>query len=295
MKSLLAAIQEKTRLVVDGGWGTLLMARGLQPGECPELWNTTKPEAIRAIAREYLEAGAEIITTNSFGGSRCKLSKFGLEDQTDALNEAAAACLREAAGDAAFVMGSVGPTGHFLMMGDITEEAMFEAFKEQAQALERGGADVICVETMSAIDEACLAVRAAKEHTGLEVICSFTYASQSDGVYRTMMGVSPAQMAEAALAAGADILGSNCSFGPQELVEVVAAIHQAAPGIPIMVNPNAGQPVHTDEGDTYPETPESMAGYVPAFIAAGANLIGGCCGSTPAHIRAIAAAVHAAR
>lgn len=294
MKTICQEVREKKVLVADGGWGTFLIAEGMQPGDCPELWNVERPNVVRRIAEEYFAAGSDLVSTNSFGGSRCKLAQYNLGDRAAELNEAAAALSRAAAGPNGHVIASIGPTGKFLMTGEIAEEELYEAFKEQALALERGGADACLIETMSAIDEACVAVRAAKENTGLEILCSFTYASNTCGVPRTMMGVSPAEMAAATLEAGADILGANCSFGSKEMAPVVEALRTVAPDTPILVNPNAGQPIQRDKGIVYPETPEYMAGFAPVFISAGANIIGGCCGTNPDHIRAIAAAVRKA-
>jgi len=291
MQSIREKLVERGVLVSDGAWGTMLMAQGLKAGECPELWNVEHPDAVRAIAAAYIAAGADIVTTNSFGGSRIKLAAYGLEDRMAELNRAAARLSREAAGDAVNVAASIGPTGKLLMMNDITEEELASAFREQAIALEEGGADACCVETFSAIDEAVLAVRAIKESTALEVICSFTYQSGVGGTFRTMMGVSPAEMAAAVLEAGADILGTNCSQGSEAMIEVVKALREAAPGVPILVHPNAGMPILTDQGETYPESPAFMAGCVPAFREAGASIIGGCCGTSPEHIRAIRAAL----
>lgn len=292
MMSILDALRERGILVSDGGWGSFLMAKGLQPGECPELWNVDRPEDVRAVAQMYVDAGAGFIMTNSFGANRFKLAHYGLESRVAELNRAAAAISRQAAGDRAYVLASMGPTGKILMMGDVTEEEMYEAFREQALALEEGGADACAVETMAAIDEACLGVRAAKENTNLAVVCSFTYDTPTPQGYRTMMGVPPATMAAAALEAGADILGVNCSLGSAEMVEVVRDLREAAPGTPILVHPNAGKPeVLPDGALRYPETPEIMAACVPDFIAAGASIIGGCCGTGPDHIRAIKAAV----
>jgi 5-methyltetrahydrofolate--homocysteine methyltransferase len=294
MTTICEEVRGNRVLISDGAWGTFLMAEGLQLNECPELWNLEHPEVVRNIAQSYVDAGADLINTNSFGGSRCKLEKYGLADSVGEINEAAARLSREAAGPDRHVMGSIGPTGKLLIMGDITEEALYDVFKEQAMALERGGADAILVETMSALDEAALAVRAAKENTALEIICTFTYEREVNGIWRTMMGVSPEQMAETLLDAGADIIGANCSVGPKEMVGVVKALRAAAPGTPILLHPNAGLPQPCEGGVTYPETPDSMAGYVPALLDAGANIIGGCCGTTPAHIRAIADAVQKA-
>jgi len=295
MKRMSEEIQSGKILVADGGWGTFLIAAGMQPGECPELWNAERPEVVRDIARGYVEAGAHVISTNSFGGTRIKLDQYGLGDRAAELNEAAARISREAAGESVHVMASIGPTGKFLMMGEVSEDDMYKAFAEQARAVEAGGADACIVETMSALDEACCAIRAVKESTGLEIVCSFTYSGCANGVYRTMMGVSPEDMAQASLEAGADILGVNCGFGSEDMLGIVRALRAAAPKTPILVNPNAGQPIPTPQGVEYPETPEFMAEFTAKFIEAGANIIGGCCGTNPNHIRAIAAAVKKAR
>ncbi len=292
----MATICEEVRagkvLVSDGGWGSFLVQRGLAAGECPELWCLERPNDIRDIAHMYVDAGADIVMTNSFGGTVFKLEHYGLGDRVAEINEAAARLSREAAGEEVHVLASVGPTGKILMMGDVTEEALYEAFKEQAQALERGGADACSVETMTALDEGGVAVRAVKENTSLEVVCSFTYDRKTPDGYRTMMGVSPTEMAHAVLEAGADILGANCALGSDEMAEVVRELRAAAPDTPILVHPNAGRPLQHDDGAIeYPETPEIMAGNVPGLVEAGANIIGGCCGSGPEHIRAIRAAL----
>lgn len=281
-------------LVSDGGWGSFLVARGMQPGECPELWCAGHAEDVRGIAEMYADAGADIVMTNSFGGTRFKLEHYGLAARAAELNEAAARLSRDAAGPSRHVMASVGPTGKILMMGEVSEEEIYDAFREQAVALEAGGADACTVETMAALDEAALAVRAARENTGLEVVASFTFDTKTPAGHRTMMGVSPEMMAEAMLEAGAHILGANCSLGSDEMIEVVAALRAAAPGVPILVHPNAGRPCqHPDGRIEYPETPEMMAANVPLLVAAGAGIIGGCCGTGPDHIRAIRAAVDA--
>ncbi len=285
------AVKSGRILVCDGAWGTTFMKMGMKAGECPEAWNLTRFEDVKAVAESYIEAGADMVETNSFGGSRFKLERYGLGDKVAEINEAAARASREAAGDGAFVLGSVGPTGKMLILEEVTKEELYEAFKEQSVALEKGGADAICVETMSDGEEAAIAVRAAKENTRCEVICTFTFDKTVQGDFRTMMGLTPRQAVDAAVAAGADIVGANCGRGMADMVEIVRLMRQAAPGMALMVQANAGLPVSVDGVIVYPETPEVMAGYVKALVEAGANIIGGCCGTTPEHIRAIRAEV----
>ena len=270
----------------DGAWGTFLQQKGLKPGECPELWNVERPDDIRAIAQSYIDAGSDMVETNSFGGTCFKLEHYGLEGRVSEISEAAARLSREAAGDL-WVIASIGPTGKMLLMGDVTEEELYNGFKEQAVALEKGGADAICIETMSALDEATLAVKAAKENTDCEVIVTFTFEQTVNGDYRTMMGVSPEQAAEEMIEAGADIIGTNCGNGIERMIDIVKALRAAAPDTPILVHANAGLPKSIDGVDVFPESPAEMARKIPALIAAGANIVGGCCGTTPEHIKAM--------
>ncbi len=285
------AVKSGRILVSDGAWGTYLHRKGLKPGECPEIWCIDRPADVRNIAESYIAAGADMVETNSFGGSCFKLEHFGLADRAALINEAAAKLSRAAAGEGKWVIGSIGPTGKLLITEEVTEEQLYEAFRTQAAALEKGGADAICIETMSDRDEAILAVRAARENTKCEIICTFTFDRTVRGDYRTMMGLSPADAAMAALEAGSDIIGTNCGNGIERMVDIVREMRKAAPDTPVLVHANAGMPVNINGEDVFPESPAEMSRFVPDLIKAGANIIGGCCGTTPEHIRAVRAAV----
>jgi len=275
------AIREKKIRVSDGAWGTFLQAEGLQSGECPEAWNITQPDVVASIARRYIEAGSDMVETNTFGGSKHKLDLFALGDQTYVFNKAGAELSRSAAGEDHWVLGSVGPSGAMLMMGEVTEEDLYEGFVEQVKGLADGGADAFCIETFSDLAEAELAVRAAQT-TGLPVICTFTFENGF-----SMMGVTPEAYAEKMLALDVDVLGTNCGNGLAGMVDIVRRIRESAPAHPILVHANAGLPEIRGADVCYPETPEIMSAFIPEIIAAGATIVGGCCGTAPEHIRAI--------
>lgn len=290
-KKIADVVKSGKFLVSDGAWGTFLQKKGLMSGECPELWCVDRPDDVKAIAKSYIDAGADMVETNSFGGTCFKFEHYGLQDRVSEINEAAAKASKAAAGDNKWVIASIGPTGKMLITEEVTEQQMYDAFKEQAIALEKGGADAVCIETMSDIEEAVLAIKAAKENTNCEVICTFTFERTVRGDYRSMMGVSPSAGALAAIEAGADIIGTNCGNGMERMLDIVKEMREAAPDMPILLHANAGLPKNIDGVDVFPETPEMMAAFVDAMIEAGGNIIGGCCGTTPAHIAAIKKAV----
>ncbi len=286
MGKILEKLKQGKVLVSDGAWGTFLQQKGLKPGECPEEWNLTHREEVYDIAKSYINAGADMIETNSFGGTSFKLKSFGLGDKVFELNKAAAEISRNAAGDK-FVLGSVGPTGKILMMGDVTEEDLYYAFTEQVKGLEAGGADAIIIETMSDLDEARIAIQAARKNTGLEVFCTMTFEKTLTGEFRSMMGVSPTEMVHVLVDAGAELIGANCGNGMAGMVGIVKEIRRANDEIPILVHANAGMPLYQDGETVFPEKPDEMASLVPELIHAGACIIGGCCGTTPEHIKKV--------
>ncbi|MHB0912344.1 MAG: homocysteine S-methyltransferase family protein [Armatimonadota bacterium] len=291
MKSILERIAEGEVLISDGAMGTFLQAKGLQPGECPETWNVSHPDEVKSIAEAYIAAGSDIVETNSFGGTSYKLKEFGLADKVGEFNKAAARLAKEAMDGKGYVAASVGPTGQIVEDegGNVTEEDLYNSFKEQVLALAEGGADALCIETMSSVAEAVQAVKAAKENTDLPVICTFTFEPGARG-FRSMMGVNPERAAEESVAAGADIIGANCGNGIANMIEIVKEMRAAAPTTPILVHANAGMPVFEGGKTVFKETPEDMAARVKELIEAGANIIGGCCGTNPDHIRAMAKA-----
>jgi 5-methyltetrahydrofolate--homocysteine methyltransferase len=287
MGALLSRMNEGKILVSDGAWGTFLQSKGLEPGVCPELWNLDHFEDVADIARQYVKAGSDMVETNSFGANRYKLEHFGLADQAFDLNKAAGEASRKGAGEGRLVLGSVGPTGKFLMMGELTEGEMYDAFREQCEGLKAGGVDAIIVETMTDIEEAVVAVRAAKS-TGLDVVCTMTFDALQDGSFRTMMGIAPAEMVAPLLAAGADVLGSNCGNGTAGMIQIVREIRSANQEVPILVHANAGLPLYQDGITVFPESPEDMSALTDEVVEAGACVVGGCCGTGPNHIKAIA-------
>lgn len=287
--TLHARLAQGDVLVSDGALGTMLQQHGIRPGECPESWCISHPGIVRGIATAYLDAGSEIVSTNSFGANALKLKLYGFVDRVSEFNRAAAALSRSAVGSKAYVAGSIGPTGQILKEegGEVTASEVYAAYQEQVLALADGGADTIWLETMSSLPEAIQGIKAAKDNTNLPVACTFTFQAGPKG-FRTMMGVKPDRAAREAVAEGADIVGANCSTGIADMIQIARQMKNACPNVPLLIQPNAGRPVFEDGKTVFKETPESMASHVPELLEAGADIIGGCCGTTPAHIAALA-------
>jgi len=288
VKGFHETLDEKKILISDGAWGTQLAARGLQAGECPERWNLDRPADVQAVAAGYVEAGSDIILTNTFGGSRLKLEKAGLGDKVAEINRLGASISKEAASGRAFVFASVGPTGEFMQpLGTITEKEMVACFAEQVEALVEGGADGIVIETMSDLAEAKAALKAVRDCCSLPVVVSMTFESGPGG-FATIMGVNPERAAQALAEAGPDMVGSNCGSGIRHMIEV-ARLMRPATSLPLWFKPNAGLPELVNGKTVFRETPEEMARHFAELVDAGANVIGGCCGTTPRHISALVA------
>jgi 5-methyltetrahydrofolate--homocysteine methyltransferase len=276
----------------DGAWGTMLMARGLPTGDAPERVCLERPELLSEIAALYLEAGAEVVTTNTFGANPARLSLHGLEGSLEEICRAAVAAVRQAVGERAWVSGSVGPTGKLLApLGDLDPSAARDGFARQAAALAAAGADLLCVETMTDLAEAEVAVRAARAAApGLPIVATMSFEATRRG-YFTVMGASPAKAAVRFAEAGADVVGANCGDGAA-MAGIARELRASGP-LPVAVRPNAGLPTLVDGALTWPEAPEAMAARVPELLDAGVSLLGGCCGTTPDHVRALRAALAA--
>jgi len=285
MNSTLADLLRAGPVVLDGAWGTQLQQKGLAPGECPDGWNLTHPDRVREVAMAYVEAGSRVILTNTFGANRIALSRHNLVADSATINKAGAAISLQAAKGKALVFGSMGPCGRLLLSGDVTEQEIEGAFGEQARALKEAGVHGIVVETMSDLAEAEIAVGAAHE-TGLPVVAcmSFDSGQASD---RTMMGVTPEQAADELRKAGADAVGANCGLGIEGYLPLCVRL-RAATNLPLWIKPNAGTPELVDGAVTYRTGVMEFVERSGRLLDAGANFIGGCCGTTPAFISALA-------
>jgi 5-methyltetrahydrofolate--homocysteine methyltransferase len=287
--NLLDAIKERP-LLGDGAMGTQLMIAGLEQGHSGELWNLTHPDRVLAIQRRYVEAGSECLLTNTFGGSRIMLNRHGHADEVVAINAAAVAIARDAFGGRdGYVIGDIGPFGGLMEpYGEFTEAQVLDAFREQAKALVDAGSDAIIIETQTSLEELGLGLIAAREAGASCVIGSMAYDVTLDGsTFRTMMGVDPERAAEYMNAHGADVVALNCGTG-MDMARARQAVlrYKQVTHLPLMAQPNAGQPKLVDMKVVYDETPAQMVTGVVPLLEAGASIIGGCCGSTPGHIRA---------
>lgn len=290
MKKLLHQVILDRPLLCDGAMGTQLMLAGLEQGNCGEAWNLTHPERVLAIQRRYAEAGSDCILTNTFGGSRIMLTRHGQADDVAGINQAAVRIAREAFGHRdGYVIGDIGPFGGLLEpFGEFTEAQVQSAFEEQAAALVEAGADAIIVETQTSLEELELGIRAAAAAGAECIIGSMAYDVTLDGsTFRTMMGVEPERAAAFMEENGAHIVALNCGTG-MDMTRALAAVerYKAATRLPVMVQPNAGQPRLVNMKVVYDETPEQMVRGLRPLLEAGANIVGACCGSTPDHIRA---------
>lgn len=276
--------------VSDGAWGTQMQLVGLAAGAAPELWNTENPDGVQAVAASYVEAGSDVILTNTFGANRFVLARHGATDRAAELNETGVAISRRAAGADVKVFASVGPTGKIVMMEEVPNAEIVAAYEEVAKAIEAGGADAIVMETFNELAEVELALEGLAKGCSLPVICSMTFDSGPDKS-ATNMGTTPADLVRVATAAGAAGVGANCGIGPENYVHI-AELLRTATDLPVWIKANAGLPQLGPDGKTFfPMGPEEFAGYVPAIIEAGANILGGCCGTTPDHIRMVRARI----
>jgi 5-methyltetrahydrofolate--homocysteine methyltransferase len=275
--------------------GTQLLARGLTSGECGMLWNLDRPGDVGGVHLAYRNAGCDLITTNSFGGTRFALEKHGLTARVADLNRAAARVARAAAGENGWVLGDVGPFGDFLEpVGEVEADDLRAAFRDQIAALIEGGADAILVETMSDPAEAVVGVEAAKAcDPNIPVIVTYAFQKTAPGEFRTMMGTTAAEAMQRAFQAGADIVGTNCGTGLslEDYVELAKQLVAAAGQTPVIVQPNGGSPRMENGKTIYDATPEQMAAAAKQLLATGVRIIGGCCGTTPEHLAAMSRAV----
>jgi 5-methyltetrahydrofolate--homocysteine methyltransferase len=284
MHRLIEKLLDGAPVIVDGAWGTEMQARGLPIGGCPDEWNLSHAAQVEEIPRAYAEAGSRIVLTNTFRANRVALAGYGLAEQVAAINRAGVEISRRAVDGRARVFASIGPSGKMLVAGEVDPDALSAAFREQARALADGGADGLVVETMAELDEARLAMCAARE-TGLPVVACMVFDSGA-ALDRTMMGVTPEQAAAELTDAGADVIGANCGQGIAGYVEICRRL-RAATDRPLWIKANAGLPEMVDGQVVYRTSPREFASHARALVEAGANFIGGCCGTGPAYIRAL--------
>ena len=286
MQNIIERLNEQV-LICDGAMGTMLMLKGMPQGDCPDYWGTKKHKILFEIHKEYIDAGADMITTNTFGANWLKLKKYKLQKKVKQINKAAVDIAKEVASGKAYVLGDIGPTGEYAKpVGNIDAEEMVCVFAEQAKILEESGVDAIILETFSDMEELKNAILAIKENTRLPIIASMTFQKLPDKGFRTTSGISIPQLVSDSLLAGADVIGANCTVTGVDMIDIVSEIRALGTAF-IIAQPNAGMP-RLEKGKTvYDESPESFGKHVKAIIEKGVNIIGGCCGTTPDHIRKI--------
>ena len=268
----------------DGGTGTYLQKNGLEPGGCPELMNIEHPSIIGDMASAYFDSGSDIVLTNTFGGNKFRLKHYGLENRLLELNEKAASIAKKKAPSRCYVAGSIGPTGEFIEpLGSVSEKEMYDAFTDQITAIEQGGADAIMIETQMAIEEAQIAIKAARENTNLVVMSTMVFDKGPRGFF-SMMGITPEDAVKGIFEAGAHIAGANCGNGIEKMLEIAAKMRDITNGF-LVIQSNAGIPSIKKNKIIYPETPEYMADFYLKMLKLPINMLGGCCGTGPEHIK----------
>ncbi len=284
-----AELQSGRIIVADGAMGTMLQEAGLPPGTPPEGWLLENGEAILQVHQAYIDAGSNLVLTCTFGATRPRLERHGLDGRLEEINQRAVEIARDAAGEDVMVAGDIGPLGRFLEpLGDLTHAEAVDIFAEQAEALTRAGVDVLYIETMAALEEVRAAVEGALQvGDGKPVTATLSFDSHG----RTNMGVRAEEAAEALLELGVDAFGANCGATLDMTLSAIETMQHVAPEMPLIAKPNAGMPRLVGDDVTYDASPNAMADYAQRFVALGAGIVGGCCGSTPEHIAAIAGAV----
>ena len=287
-ESILSVLERGEQIISDGALGTMLQALGLPAGMLPELWNVENPQAVQSVHRAYLQAGSQSITANTFGANRARLSDAGLGHRHDELNRLGIALAKEVAGDSAWVAASIGPTGQLMEpFGALSIEEAEELYAAQIRVVAEAGADVILLETHHDLEEASCVARMAKAHTDLPVFCAFAFNAKG----RTMMGLRPEVAATRMAEIGVDAVGANCGDGPAAIVAALGKMREAT-DLPLIAQANAGIPqIGQDAQTLWDVTPAQMTEHVRAFVALGARILGGCCGTGPEHISAIVAAI----
>ncbi|MFH1867653.1 MAG: homocysteine S-methyltransferase family protein [Candidatus Omnitrophota bacterium] len=286
MKDLIERLKEE-RLVCDGAIGTILMSSGMPEGASPDDWGAKNKKVMASIYKSYIDAGADMITTNTFGANSIKLKKYNIEKKAQSINKIAVEAAKESAGDKAYVLGDIGPTGEYMKpVGNIEPAQMLECFAEQVVVLNEAGVDAIILETMSDMEELKQAIMAVKGNTKLPLIASMTFQKTQGKGFRTTSGVSIPQFVNEALLAGCDVIGTNCNLTIADIIGLIAELRTLSTAF-LIAQPNAGMPKLVDGKAVYDESPDEFAKYIPELIEAGANIIGGCCGTTPQHIRRV--------